>query len=173
MEWPTTDAEIVALILQNEGGYVNLPSDRGGSTNFGITIDTLASWRKTTVTDADIQALSVEEASQIYLAKYITAPGFDQLTDIRLRAAIVDYGVLCGPVNATESLQVILGLSRDGICGPVTATAANNTVTPDIRAVINGLSVARISFHANRVAAKPDQLPFLVGWVSRATRFIE
>jgi lysozyme family protein len=170
MNWPTDDAGIVALILQNEGGFVNIAADIGHATNFGISTDTLASWRKTPVTVQDVENLTVEEASQIYTAKYIVGPGFDQLSDIKLRAAMVDYGVLCGPVMAIQSLQRSLDIPVDGVCGAQTAEISNNAnATP----VINELSAARIKFHCARVTKQPDQLPFLVGWVNRALQYIE
>lgn len=170
MIWPTSNAEIIKLILSHEGGYVNHSSDKGGSTNLGITIDTLASFRKLPVTDKDIQNLSVKEASAVYLQKYIVGPGFDQLTDIRLRTAMVDYGVLLGPMDATYSLQAILGVKVDGWLGPKTAAKA---AISEPRGIINKLSADRIDIHAKRVTKRPDQLVFLRGWISRALSFVE
>lgn len=170
MIWPTDNAGIVDMVLAYEGGFVDNPNDKGGPTNFGITIDTLASWRKCQVTADDIKNLTSQEAGEIYQSKYLVAQNYDQLTDVKLRAAMVDFGVLCGPVNATMSLQSVLGQIKDGICGPATITAANaNHGTP----TINQLSVARINFHADRVSKRPDQIVFFKGWISRAVSFIE
>lgn len=170
MNWPTDNAGIVLMILSHEGGYCNLSNDHGGPTNMGITIDTLASWRKKDVSAADIKALTVKEASDIFTYKYIVTPNFDQLTDIRLRASMTDFGVLFGPVRAVQALQLVLGQKVDSQCGPITLGAANASAP---RRLINQLSGIRIQKHVDRVTIDPTQLQFLRGWVSRALSFVE
>lgn len=170
MIWPTDDIGIVSLVLDHEGGYINRSDDMGGSTNFGITIDTLASWRKSLVTDLDMQRLPAIEASSIYLTKYIIGPGFDNISDVKLRACLVDMAVLFGPHCAISALQSILGLMSDGILGPHTLAACSLTDTRPIR---NKLSAFRVNYHADVVSKHPDQLPFLKGWLVRALSFIE
>ena len=63
-----TIEQILDDILRREGGYVNHPADRGGPTNFGITAQTLGSWRKLgrPATAAEVQALTEPEARAIY-----------------------------------------------------------------------------------------------------------
>src|SRR5690606_13690489 len=65
---------ILDEIIRREGGYVNHPADRGGPTNFGITAQTLGSWRKLgrPATAAEVQALKEPEARAIYRQQYIT-----------------------------------------------------------------------------------------------------
>lgn len=171
MLWPTDNAGIILLILSHEGGYVDRPNDRGGPTNFGITIDTLSSWRSQKCTATDVKNLSVQEASDIYKAKYIVAPGFGYIADIKLRTALADFGVLFGPVTATLSLQQILGVKVDGDLGSKSLAAANGRT--DIQHVINQLSGDRIVRHAKFVGRHPEEVEFLLGWVNRALTFIE
>ncbi len=56
---------ILPFIEQWEGGYVDHPADKGGPTNMGITLNTLARWRGHAVTAADVKALTRAEARQI------------------------------------------------------------------------------------------------------------
>jgi lysozyme family protein len=170
MNWPTDNSGIVLMILSTEGGYVNNPDDCGGPTNMGVTIDQLASFRKAPVTAPDIKNLTVQEASALYLQKFIVGPNFDQLTSVNLRAAITDYGVLFGPLRAIQSLQTILGLTTDGILGPMSLAAAN--IAP-AQSLINQLSIARVNAHINRVLTDNSQLQFLKGWTTRALQFIQ
>lgn len=171
MIWPSTDAEILTAIIKTEGGYINRADDLGGSTNMGITIDTLSSFRKCSCSDSDIQSLTVDEAEQIYDLKYLMGPNFDQLEDIKLRYAITDSAVLFGPILATQFLQAILKQPQDGVCGPKTLAAANTY--PDTRYIINQLAASRVSYHCDRVVKNPSQIVFLNGWISRALTFIE
>lgn len=59
----------LALVLLNEGGWSNDPRDSGRATNRGITLATLAAWRKRPVSKAEVRALSAAEASAIYRAR--------------------------------------------------------------------------------------------------------
>lgn len=170
MIWPQSTDQIIDLILLHEGGFVNIAADIGLATNFGISTDTLASWRKKTVTVADVQNLKLAEARQIYETKYIVGPNFDQLSDIRLRTAMVDFGVLFGPLRAIQALQLILETTIDGVLGPKTLALAN---LKDARPIINQLSVVRVNKHTDRVIADNSQLTFFRGWISRAMSFVE
>jgi len=61
--------QIIAEIIQREGGFSDRTADRGGATNFGITIQTLAAWRKKPVTVDDVKKLTPAEATEIYRAR--------------------------------------------------------------------------------------------------------
>lgn len=171
MIWPNDNAGIVLMVLKTEGGYVNNPSDKGGPTNYGVTIDTLASYRKSQVTAADIQALTLTEAAALYLNKFVIVPNFDQLVDIKLRAAMVDFGVLFGPIRAIQALQMLMKVNVDGLLGPQSLATANTIL--DTRPIINQLSVIRVNKHTDRVMYDASQLQFFRGWVARALSFIE
>jgi len=160
-----TDKEIIDEILRREGGvrYTNDPSDLGGPTKYGITLRTLADWRKKPVTAADVQALDEPEARQIYVAKYLKI--FDGITNRQVRALCVDIGVNSGPSQAILMLQKTLGVKQDGVLGPVTLAAANSLKIKDLVA-------ERILFYAGIVQRSPSQLRFLRGWVNRSLEFV-
>jgi Glycosyl hydrolase 108 len=54
----TNFSQCLAVVLAEEGGYTNDPDDRGGPTNFGITIDDLREWRGTDVTAEDVKNMT-------------------------------------------------------------------------------------------------------------------
>lgn len=171
MNWPVDNDSIIALIIQHEGGYVNNSDDKGGPTNMGVTIESLGSFRGSVCTAQDIQNLSLKEASALYLNKYLVTPNFDQLADIKLRAAMVDFGVLFGPVRASQALQMVIKVNIDGFLGPQSLAAANKIL--DSRPIINQLSVVRINKHTDRVMNDSSQLQFFRGWINRTLSFIE
>lgn len=113
----------LALMFGHEGGYVNSKSDRGGPTKYGITHKTLAAHRGVlSVTAAQVKALTLKEAEEIYRRSYWTQSGGD-LLPAGLDYAAFDYGVNSGPARAVKSLQKVVGVTQDGIVGGQTLAA--------------------------------------------------
>lgn len=146
-----TDDEILDDILRREGGYVNHPNDRGGPTNYGITLATLAAWRRAPVSADDVQTLSVSEARDIYRAKYLS-PFKDVPPE--LKPQVVDIAVNSGVVRASQLLH----------------HATENRRAP--RSINTQLVIERLRFYARLVRANPSQVVFLGGWVNRAVEFL-
>lgn len=157
-------------IIRREGGYIDHPADRGGPTNYGITGATLSAWRGRPVGAAEIRALTRGEAAAIYAERYIAAPGLDRVAGARLRRAAVDAAVLHGPRRAVCWLQEIAGVPVDGVLGPKTARALNHVSEPQ---AVAAMTAKRCRFIAAIVASDATQLPFLRGWIARATMFLE
>lgn len=165
----TENDAIIDDIIAREGGYVDHPADRGGPTNFGITLTTLGGWRGRPVTAADVRGLSRAEAKAIYADRYIKRPGFDRIADAAKRAHLVDCAVLHGPGRAIRLVQEAVGARIDGIVGPETTRLIGLRGT----ALFNGaLARARVKFLARIVARDPSQAVFLEGWMNRATGFL-
>jgi lysozyme family protein len=158
----TADA-LIADIIRREGGFVDDPDDAGGATKYGITKATLSRWRQRRVTTAEVAALTVEEATDIYRAQYIDQPGFASLPE-PLRAQVVDFGVNAGPAQATRLLQRAVGVREDGMLGPVTRAAL---AARDLDAVHLDVWRQRVRFYAHLVAQRPTQVKFLDGWLNR------
>jgi lysozyme family protein len=97
------------LLLAHEGGYSNHPSDPGGPTNFGITIFDYRKYVKPGATAADVRAMTVGEAKQIYRARYWDAQRCDELP-AGLDYAVFDYGVNSGVGRSAKVLRRLLGL---------------------------------------------------------------
>jgi lysozyme family protein len=163
---------LIADLIDREGGYVDDPVDRGGPTHMGITLATLQQWRAPLpVTRADVMALTREEATAIYRARYVDGPGFrEAIRDDRLLALVVDYGVLSGPEAATKALQRAIGIHDDGVLGPQTrrvlVSQAGSTE------VYKRLLADRIGHHVELVLTNPSQRRFLRGWLSRCVSFL-
>lgn len=87
---------VMQFVARWEGGYVNHPLDKGGPTNMGITLATLARWRGRDVTAEDVQALTREEANEIYRAYYWGPSGAADAGDYATALLLMDSGVLHG-----------------------------------------------------------------------------
>ncbi len=167
---PVTNESIVSAIIAREGGYSNVPGDKGGATKFGITQQTLSDWRKTSILPEDVKQLGIEEARKIYIARYISGPGYDKIEDGRLRSLVVDSAVQHGPRAANVMLQRALHLPEDGIFGPVTREAVKNASPTTTWMQMFG---CRLSFYGRLVTSDPSQAKFCLGWMNRMKEQIE
>lgn len=119
------------ILLKHEGGYVNHPSDPGGSTNYGIT-EAVA--RRVGYKGA-MQDLPLELAKRIYLEEYWKPVRAEELPPA-VRYAIFDSAVNSGVAQAARWLQRALGVADDGAIGPKTLAAANQANPDALRARI-------------------------------------
>lgn len=111
------------LMFGHEGEYVNNPKDPGGATKYGITHRTLAAHRGvSSVTPAQVKALSKAEAIEIYRRSYWVQSGGD-LLPVGIDFMAFDYGVNSGPAQAVKSLQRVVGVTMDGVVGGQTVAA--------------------------------------------------
>lgn len=161
--------DIIGEIIRREGGFVDHPSDKGGPTKFGITLQTLRRWRGRPVTREDVRALTRAEARQIYDERYIRKPKFDRIADARLREHVIDCGVLSGPRTAAKWLQRAAGVTDDGAIGPLTLAAVNGG---DAHALSTRVAVLRIRSMGRIITRNHSQAAFALGWLRRATQFL-
>lgn len=122
--------ESLRRLLGHEGGYVNHPSDPGGPTNYGITLQVYRRYVNPKATAADIRAMPIAHAKLIYKAKYWDALRCDDLP-AGVDYAVFDYGVNSGIGRSGKVLRRILGLpdKTNAITADVLAKIA--TVNPD------------------------------------------
>lgn len=130
------------LLLAHEGAFVEHPDDPGGATKFGVTARTLARYRGTRVTREAVMALTREEAGAVYRMLYWDAISGDQLP-AGIDYAVFDAAVNSGVRQATLWLQRSLGVTADGVIGPVTLAAAQKA-DPEI--VIAAICDKRLIF---------------------------
>lgn len=163
---------IITDILRREGGYVDNPNDRGGPTNMGITLATLAAWRgkkPEEITRDDVRRLEESEARAIYRQEYVVEPNFVDLPE-PLRSLMVDCGVHHNPTRAATWLQKALGVVADGIVGKGTLRALAES---NAREVYLRVIAARIRHFGRIITINPNQAEFASGWCNRAAEFVE
>lgn len=127
---------LINRVLANEGGYVNIPDDPGGETQWGIS--------KRSYPDLDIRALTREDAIAIYKRDFWDRCHGDELPEAVAFQAL-DFAVNSGVETALRKLQTAAGVADDGHWGPVTreAIAAVNPVVLCIRYLAERLDFMR------------------------------
>jgi len=169
---------VLREVLDREGWptYTLHPNDRGGPTKGGITLRTLESWRGRRCTRAELKRLDETEALAILRRRYAEVQGIpllggrhNAIEASELQMQVIDDAVLSGPVLAVKDLQRAVGVATDGIIGPKTLAAILRTGD----GACARLAIERSLRLARHVAANPDQLVFLVGWLARALQFIK
>lgn len=152
----------VAFTLREEGGFTDDPRDPGGATNLGITLATLTHWRGCPATADDVRHLTVTEADAIYQALYWHAMRCD-LLPISIALMVFDFGVNAGPSTSARELQASVGVTVDGVIGPVTALAAKGADRVGLIGALRGA-------HEQHYRGLNDFPVFGAGWLARLTR---
>lgn len=109
-------------IRRFEGGFINHPSDPGGATNLGITLDTYRALINPRGTVADLKRLTWIEAARAYELAYWQKIRGDDLP-VGVDLVVCDMAVNAGPVTASKLLQRAAGADQDGIIGLRTLAA--------------------------------------------------
>ena len=163
--------KVIDKLLEIEGGYVDHPNDRGGATNWGITIGVLSEWRGKKVTKEHVKNLTANEAKNIYKKNYWDAINLDSIDSILISELVFDQSVNRGPITAAKNLQESYNnisnsgkLTVDGKIGPKTIQAVNGI--DDLKLAGSFFKDAQLDY-ATIVARNPSQASFIRGWTNR------
>lgn len=179
---------VAARILRIEGGHVNDPVDRGGETQYGISLRFLKAVGQidtdqdgfadldlnfdTVLDGQDIRLITPEIARGLYLKHFYVGPGFWSLPR-PYDAAIFDQAVNGGTTAAIKILQRALNrqgkpfLKVDGALGPVTRAKLTECLRYGYP-VLEAIRAEALDRYRAIVRADPKQKRFLNGWERRA-----
>lgn len=159
--------------------YVNHKADRGGATNFGVTIGTYGRYLGRKVTNAQVKAISKDTARDIYKKLYYERPRLHILHDA-IQAQMFDCCINHGSKNPIKWLQKITKqatgapLAIDGVIGNKTAAAVNAFIELAGSKVANNAMVEeRREFYERLIKRRPAQEVFRRGWMRRAKEFLQ
>ena len=168
---------VIAGLLKREGGYVNHPADKGGPTNFGITLATLKAWRKKTVTATDVKNMTVTEAKQIYKANYWDKLNLDKVSYLNIAAIAFDQAVNRGPKPAGKAIQSSVNVIKkatgqtllvvDGDIGPKSLNGITRLDGYQAERVCAEMIKEAQLNYVSIVRRNPSQIVFLTGWMNR------
>lgn len=157
--------EILELVIEREGGYVNHPADRGGPTKYGITQKTLSAYFGRPASIDDVKNLTRDTAHKIYYFDY--AAPFTGIESTRVLDLIIDCAVNHGTSRAKQWLQWAARVKVDSIVGPRTLAAVNESP----RAIYVRLLSNRMRFFGEIVRRDKSQSAFISGWLNRLSEF--
>ncbi|MGL4727297.1 MAG: glycosyl hydrolase 108 family protein [Bosea sp. (in: a-proteobacteria)] len=155
---------ILPFVEQWEGGYVDHPADKGGPTNMGITLETLARWRGHAVTAADVKALTRAEARQILTKQYFVPIRAGEMpSPVALFA--YNISVMSGPGRAGEMIQ--RALINIGLPVELDGDIGNETIGAVLRATPLALARAISDAYEQYLRDRPNFNVFGKGWMNR------
>jgi len=179
--------DIAREIVAREGGFVDDPDDPGGATNYGVTIETLRRLgldvdRDGDIDQRDVRALSKDQAVEIYIRHYFTAPRINRLPEA-LWASVFDMQVNAGS-NAVRVLQRLLAemgydIAVDGKIGPQTARISHKALKEAPDHLVDAYGIARRNYYYALGDRRPTSRKYARrrdggkgGWITRAEEFI-
>lgn len=158
--------QLAVFILSWEGGFADIPQDRGGATNKGVTIATWRTYCKKkglTATVGTLRAMTQAQWNEIFKTMFWDRWQADQIADQSVANTLVDW-VWASGVHGIRRVQRILGVTADGICGPKTLAALN---ARDGHPLFDLVQADRRRFVEEIVSRTPSQRIFLKGWLRR------
>lgn len=172
--------QLIAELIEREGGYINHPADRGGPTKYGVTqaVARAHGWT------GDMRDMPIQVAEDIYADAYWNPNRLDVVVEVSEKLALFmfDYGVHSGTSRAGRDLQRLLNvLNRverdyfdivaDGLVGPATLGALDSFFASRGREGVGVLESAynglRQAFMVELSEAKESQEAFTYGWLKR------
>ena len=149
--------DYIELILKDEGGYVNDPSDSGGETKYGIS--------KRAYPNLNISKLSKEDAIAIYKRDYWNKSKCE-LLPYNLRYIHLDTSINMGISTAIKLLQKAAKINIDGIIGP-------QTIEESKKVTLQNYIDERRKKYEEIIKNNPKNIKFKKGWLSRIQRILE
>ncbi len=151
--------------IRLEGGYSlhDVQGDRGGQTYAGISRKHWPKWAGWSVVDTGSQP-AAQLVRDFYGANFWQPMRLDLVRDQDVAEAIF-LGVVNGGQAVVKLLQIVLGVTPDGVLGPRTMLAIN---AADPELLLARFTLAKIVRYRDIVMRDRGQGKFLLGWLNRA-----
>ena len=150
------------FILSWEGGFANVPGDRGGATNKGVTIATFRSVFGQSKTVQDLKNMTDDQWQTIFKKYFWDRWKADDIKTQAIANLLADW-VWASGAYGIKIPQYALGVKVDGVVGPKTIAAINNY--PDQKELFTKLWKERKAYFER--IGKGTQAKFLKGWLNR------
>lgn len=151
------------------GPFCDTPGDKGGPTNYGITIATYRRYKPGATVD-DLKAMTMDEVTMIYRSGYWQPLGLDDIQDQTVATKLMDVCINGGPGAVSALAQracITCGkqVTVDGWIGPATRAAINSIPPKDF---LNAFKEQQRDFYLDICEHDHTQVQFLYTWMRRA-----
>jgi len=123
--------QCLALVLKEEGGYVDNPHDPGGMTNLGVTKTTWENWVGHPVDEKTMRDLGPLDVAPLYRKNYWMAAQCERLP-AGLDLCVFDAAVNSGVSQSIKFVQRALDVVIDGILGQQSLAAMASRDLPEL-----------------------------------------
>jgi lysozyme family protein len=155
------------IVLEHEGGIVDNPDDRGGVTMLGLTKGSLSEYLGRDATEADVEAVTEEDARLIYKKLWWDHQCLDLVGSQSIALCLFDQSVVAGKGFTGRMAQLCVGFTGsqvDGGIGPSTIAAINAANENTFLAAF----LLHCRAHYDEIVKNDStQKKFLAGWVNR------
>lgn len=159
--------KLIPHILKWEGGFVNDPADLGGATYRGVTLAAYEAYcRKKGYPRPTVERLKnmpMAQWEEIFKTMYWDKWKADAITSQSVANMLVDWLWGSG-AYAIKIPQRMLGVTVDGIVGPITIEAVNKR---NPRELFAALKNERAAYYERICVSRPVNRKFLKGWLNR------
>lgn len=164
------------IVIGHEGGYQDNPNDINGNynslgqlvgSNFGISAPVYESFLSYPPSKSDMQNMSIQTAKSIYRTRFWDDIKGDLINNQQVANIFFDGRVNHGRTGV-KIMQRILGVTDDGVVGPVTLKAINES-NPSW--LFNQYKLNREAFYNYLANVNPGFSVFLIGWLNRINSF--
>lgn len=170
-----TRDEVISSVIDNtikhEGGWSDHKADKGGKTNWGITLGTYKRYNPK-ATEQTLRALTIEQAREFYKKNFFDGNNVAEYPQ-EVWDVVFDMCVNHGPKNAVLIAQKALStlgykIGLDGVYGKQTKEAMAKV---DPKAFRQAIISQRTGFFGAIISKNPSQKVFAAGWMNRVATF--
>ena len=149
-------------------GWANDPLDHGGATMCGVTIGAYRTYCRQKgypiPTAQRLHDINFEQWKDVLALLFWQPWKADSIHSQSVAEICVDWGWASGTKTSVKQVQRLLGVTADGIVGPVTLAAINGTAPLSL---FYRIREARVDFANAIVRRNPSQRKWLRGWLNR------
>jgi lysozyme family protein len=164
--------KFIRIILEHEGRFSVDPDDPGGATNYGVSLRFLKNDlgmlgdfdHDGDLDEQDIIVMTQEQAEDIYYEYFYLPLYIESLENEALALQLFDFGVNAGKSRAVKILQRVLKVPDDGIIGPITIAAANDSECGRCGECYRD---ARLEYYDQLCVDNPAFAKYRRGWFNR------
>lgn len=177
-----TQSKILDRVIEDEGGYVNNPNDKGGATNYGISQFIWNAGAQSVLgidpSSTSISTITEEQARQLYDEMLWGPSNSHAISKLDGDLATMYFNFYVNtPKGAGESLQYALiasgqSVTVDGLIGSNSLQAIKNAIEDGkLHVLHNKFKDEMQSYYNDIVSRDSTQSVFINGWTNRVNAF--